>query len=68
MNAATQLVALWMERDSRYQTRRVAGMTENEQRIIREWRSREVDALPADDREAASRLLRDWAPPNMGTR
>lgn len=63
MNAGTQLVALWHERDSRYGTRRVPGMTDAEIEAIRAWRLLEVERLPADDREVCRNIWSQWTPP-----
>jgi hypothetical protein len=69
---ATELAALWVERDRRYTVRKVYGMkmalTTEEEDAVRVWRRQEIDALPADERSAAWGVLTRWTPPIMSRR
>ena len=55
-----QLLNLWIERDERYKTRRGAlKLTEYEQDIVRDWRSKEL-RLARGSVVAARVYLTDW--------
>lgn len=59
-----QLLAAWAERDSRYAADRRA-LSKDMADAVRASRTREVEALPADDRARAWAVLAQWQPPQV---
>ncbi len=69
MTTASQLGALWFERDQKYGMRKFNGqflpLEPDEEVAIRWWRRREVEELPLDEQSAALGVLSRWTPPTI---
>lgn len=67
-----QLQTHWRARDARYAARRIGGLfaplTAGEEDSVRNWRHKEIEELPEDERSTAYGVLARWTPPIIPAR